>query len=107
MSSLSPHQPVRPGWHCAACNDEWPCARRKDELYLECDGLIVALSLLMSQYYADAAADSPNTRAHLLWLRFVAWVRPFVAVRRETAFINSWAAQTRVFNAVRSPRDGT
>ena len=45
--------------------------------------------------------------AQLLWLRFVAWVRPFVAVRRETTFINPWTAQTQMFNAVRSPRRGT
>ena len=26
------HVPHRPGWRCRACEAEWPCVRRKDEL---------------------------------------------------------------------------
>jgi hypothetical protein len=104
MRGLSLHQPVRPIWQYAACDDEWPCARRKDELYLECDSSIVALSLLMSQYYADAAADSPTRPPTFRGFASSLEVRPFVAVGRETTFINSWTAQAQSRPCRRSAR---
>lgn len=69
----STHQPYRPSWRCAACHEEWPCRRRRDELIVECGGSRVALALYMARYFSDAVDDHPATPASVLYVRFLGW----------------------------------
>lgn len=55
----SPHQPRRPGWRCADCHDEWPCARRRAELRAEFEGERVRLALHMAGYSARPSSTIP------------------------------------------------
>ena len=71
----SPHQPRRPGWRCAACQDEWPCARRRAELRAEFEGERVRLALHMAGYLGEAALDHPDAAESLLYDRFLGWCR--------------------------------
>ena len=69
------HEPVRPTWWCAACDEEWPCRHRRTQLSRECEGSRVTLALMLAQYFGEAAADLPNIPASVLYLRFLGWLR--------------------------------
>jgi len=69
------HEPVRPAWRCAACDEEWPCWRRRRELTLACQGSRVTLALMLAEYFSEAAADRPDIPASVLYLRFLGWLR--------------------------------
>jgi len=71
----SAHQPRRPSWRCAACEDEWPCVRRRDELVVECGGSRVMLALYMARFFGDAVDDHPDIPASVLYVRFLGWFR--------------------------------
>lgn len=66
------HAPLRPGWLCTACGEEWPCITRKRQLkeLLRCD--VQRLRRYMHPYLLLALAelDVTEVQAHK---RFVAW----------------------------------
>lgn len=72
---MSRHEPIRPAWRCAACDDDWPCARRRAELVVECHGSRVMVALVMARYFSAAVEDCPTTPAAVLYLRFLGWFR--------------------------------
>lgn len=67
------HRPARPTWRCVACREDWPCARRREELTAEFAGRRLSLSLYMSRYLADALDDHPDAVESVLYLRFLGW----------------------------------
>jgi len=69
------HEPIRPGWRCAACHDDWPCLTRQDELRTEAGGSQLELALLMARYFGEAMNDHPTAMIDVLYARFFGWVR--------------------------------
>lgn len=67
------HRPARPTWRCVACHEDWPCARRREDLTAEFAGRRLALALYMSGYLADALDDHPDAVESVLYLRFLGW----------------------------------
>jgi hypothetical protein len=72
---MSPHQPTRPAWRCAACHEEWPCPQGRDEMRAEADGNRLELALLMARYFGEAIKDHPTPMIDVLYARFFGWVR--------------------------------
>ena len=73
--TMSLHEPSRPSWRCAACQDEWPCGSRRRELLCEFGPSKVRLALHMAPYFEEAVGDSPRTPISVLYGRFLGWVR--------------------------------
>lgn len=74
----SAHVPHRPGWRCRACEAEWPCVRRKDELVRDADRNLAVVTAQMTECFRLAVTDLPEVPAFVLSLRFIAWVQPHV-----------------------------
>jgi hypothetical protein len=68
------HIPIRPHWLCAGCNEPWPCPTKRAQFLAEYDGAHVSLSLLMSLYFVDAAADIPAIPCAEAYKRFLGWM---------------------------------
>jgi hypothetical protein len=69
------HTPMRPGWICAGCAQDWPCPTRRGQLTAEYDRAQVCLSLVMASYFVEASEDLCDVPAGELCLRFLGWLR--------------------------------
>lgn len=73
------HTPTRPGWWCAACGDDWPCAVAKVQLAEQFAGARSALVIYLAvcQWEAiDDATLSPRGGIRIvnnMRERFVGW----------------------------------
>jgi hypothetical protein len=68
------HVPVRPGWECAACGQDWPCADRRHRLLAEYAGNRIGLAMLLASYMLDALAERPDLAPTELRSRFLGWL---------------------------------
>jgi hypothetical protein len=75
LARVSFHVPIRPNWVCAGCGAPWPCQTRRGQLLAEFDGAPVSLALLMAGYFMDAAQDLRTEAAHVLYQRFMGWLK--------------------------------
>lgn len=66
---------MRPGWTCAGCGRDWPCADLRPRLLAEYAGNRVGLSVLLGSYLFDAVADLPGAPLAQLHPRFLGWIR--------------------------------
>lgn len=69
------HQPTRPSWDCSACGQPWPCGPARIGLVSELDSVSLAVYswTCLEQAAGDLAAVTPAE----LFLRFLAWRRPW------------------------------
>jgi len=65
------HLPVRPGWDCWACGQDWPCQPAQDLLVEAYD--VPDLAEFMGERLVEAAKDMPAREVPELATRFVAW----------------------------------
>jgi hypothetical protein len=75
LAGVSFHVPIRPNWICAGCGAPWPCGTRRSHLLAEFDSAPVSLALLMGGYFIDAAQDLRTEAAHVLYQRFMGWLK--------------------------------
>ncbi len=52
------HLPLRPGWLCAVCSADWPCAAAKAVLTEQYVHNYTALRIYLAQQYWEAIDDS-------------------------------------------------
>jgi hypothetical protein len=72
---MTAHNPIRPGWSCRGCGDDWPCPSRRQQLQAEYVDARVSLTLYLAACMVDAAFDLPIAPAGVLYDRFLGWVR--------------------------------
>lgn len=71
---MDEHQPQRPSWLCAACQQEWPCVPARNAL-LAAHGPGATLCLRMAGRLIDATADNLAGQSGELHQRFLGWAR--------------------------------
>ena len=80
------HFPVRPGWHCGACREEWPCDKAQLRLLSEYRGFLTSLSCYMSTFMfdmvTDFAGDESRTRG-TIHVRCLGWVADATRAERR------------------------
>ena len=72
---MNPHEPVRPAWWCATCDEAWPCQRRREQLIIACEGSRLRLALILAEYFCQATEDRPDLSPSTLYSRFLGWLR--------------------------------
>ena len=72
---MNPHEPTRPAWICAVCDEEWPCRRKRTELVIVTEGSRVGLALILADYFLQATEDRPDLAPSVLYTRFLGWLR--------------------------------
>ncbi|HEY7222091.1 MAG TPA: hypothetical protein VH561_00485 [Micromonosporaceae bacterium] len=72
-AAVQAHEPARPTWRCAACDEEWPCRRRRALLRAESGGSKLHLALLLARYYAEATQERPDIAPAVFHVRFLGW----------------------------------
>lgn len=65
------HRPIRPGWGCDACEENWPCGPAKKRLSSSTTAM--RLALLAWRDFDQAAEDLPPGAE--LYERFIGWTR--------------------------------
>jgi hypothetical protein len=63
------HQPERPSWNCLACGNPWPCQPAWE--YLRDVFPSAALAIYLTTMLGLAAADMPDARPAILYVRFI------------------------------------
>jgi hypothetical protein len=71
---MNPHEPRRPAWICAACDEAWPCRRRRAQLIGAAEGSRVGLALILADYFLQATEDRPDLSPSVLYSRFLGWL---------------------------------
>ncbi|MGI5213985.1 hypothetical protein [Plantactinospora sp. CA-290183] len=85
---IDPHTPRRPLWLCRTCAVDWPCLAARSLLSVDFvtdpTGLAVYLAAQLQDALADLTALNPDPGPDpaALHARFLAWVRPRVAITR-------------------------
>lgn len=85
---IGPHTPQRPIWLCRTCAVAWPCLGARSLLSVEFatdpTGLSCYLAGQLQAAMADLSALNPDAGPDpvALHARFLAWVRPRVAITR-------------------------
>jgi hypothetical protein len=85
---IEPHTPQRPIWLCRTCAVAWPCLGARTLLTVDFvadpTGLAVYLAAQLQDAIVDLAAlnSNPGPDPAALHGRFLAWVRPRVAISR-------------------------
>lgn len=74
-AGMSLHSPVRPTWLCAGFAAQRPCRTRHAQLLAEFHGASASLGPFMGGYFVDAAQDLRDESAHVLYQRFMGWLR--------------------------------
>ncbi|MER7415456.1 hypothetical protein ABT346_01485 [Micromonospora peucetia] len=73
-STTDDHAPLTPGWSCATCGAEWPCAPKRARLLEEYRADRAMLSVYLGSCLAAAAEDLPPSRGPSLQDRFIGWL---------------------------------
>ena len=85
---IAPHTPQRPIWLCRTCAVDWPCLGARSLLSVDFVtdpvGLAVHLAVQLQDAIEDLSALNPNPGPDpaALRVRFLAWVRPRIAITR-------------------------
>ncbi|MFC6020511.1 hypothetical protein ACFP2T_30615 [Plantactinospora solaniradicis] len=86
--AIEPHTPQRPIWLCRICAVDWPCLGARSLLSVEFATDPTGLSCYLAGQLQAAMADlsdlnpDPGPDPAALHARFLAWVRPRVAIAR-------------------------
>jgi hypothetical protein len=72
---MNPHEPTRPAWTCAVCDEEWPCRKRRTQLVAAVGASRLGLALILADQFIQATEDRPDLAPSVLYTRFLGWLR--------------------------------